>query len=521
MFGTQVSPIAILANSQSVTKARKRKATTESKPQRKRGRKVPDACTDSGHISTDMVGTPVSPIAILASYQSVTKARKRKATTENKPQRKRGRKVPDACTCSGHTSTERIVPTQSPSPILASNRPVIKAKRRITKQKGTTENEPPLQKQRGGEGPDASTNSDLSTLESAPKVNSSTDKSTVLSGHTSRANFEAKYVELEQLGKGGFGTVFAGIRRSDDLLVAIKHIPKSSVPRQRVMINGRSRLIPKEVLLMHKAAGEPVTVGRSAAVSLLDWYDLKQEVLLVMERPVDSTDLLQLIKKNCGPLAENHAQIIMKQLLDAAIDLKAKGIFHRDLKLENILIEPSSDGPRVRIIDFGCGSNRRENCVYSQFTGTFAYAPPEFTMKGRYMAGPTTVWQLAAILFEMLSGDACPNSPIPNLTVSMSSIPNSPISNFPIPNFTISSPNSPILNSPISNFPIPNLTISMSSIPNSPISNFPILNFTISSPNSPILISPISNLIKSKPSSPKYVRYFLIVFLSESMSQPE
>ncbi|CAB1440666.1 unnamed protein product [Pleuronectes platessa] len=119
--------------------------------------------------------------------------------------------------------------------------------------------------------------------------------------------------------------------------------------------------------------------------------------------------------------------------------------------------------------------------------------------------------------------DIDPNSPIPNLTVSMSSIPNSPISNFPIPNFTISSPSSPILISPISNFPIPNLTISSPNSPIliSPISNFPIPNLTISSPNSPILISPISNLIKSKPSSPKYVRYFLIVFLSESMSQPE
>ena len=61
---------------------------------------------------------------------------------------------------------------------------------------------------------------------------------------------------------------------------------------------------------MQRAAGEPVTVGRSAAVSLLDWYDLKQEVLLVMERPVDSTDLLHLVKKNCGPLAENHAKVL-------------------------------------------------------------------------------------------------------------------------------------------------------------------------------------------------------------------
>ncbi|CAB1441205.1 unnamed protein product, partial [Pleuronectes platessa] len=120
-------------------------------------------------------------------------------------------------------------------------------------------------RQRDGESPDASTNSGQSTLESVPKVNSFTHESTVLAGHTTRADFEAKYMELEQLGQGGFGTVYAGNRRSDDL------------------------------------------------------------------------------------------PIIMKQLVNAAIDLQAKGIFHQDLKLANILIEPSTDGLRVRIIDFGCG----------------------------------------------------------------------------------------------------------------------------------------------------------------------
>ena len=76
------------------------------------------------------------------------------------------------------------------------------------------------------------------------------------------------------------------------------------------MLNGRACRIPKEVLLMHKAAGEPVTVGKSAAVSILDWYDLDQEVLLVMERPVPSTELLRFIKENCGPMAEDVAKVL-------------------------------------------------------------------------------------------------------------------------------------------------------------------------------------------------------------------
>ena len=62
------------------------------------------------------------------------------------------------------------------------------------------------------------------------------------------------------------------------------------------------------------------------------------------------------------------SQIIMRQMVDTAIQMHANGVFHRDIKLENILIELESGVPRARVIDFGCGCFVREGC-YSYFSG--------------------------------------------------------------------------------------------------------------------------------------------------------
>lgn len=63
------------------------------------------------------------------------------------------------------------------------------------------------------------------------------------------------------------------------------------------------------------------------------------------------------------------SQIILKQLVDAAKELQDKCIFHRDIKVENILIETSSDVPRVRLIDFGLSCFVKEASFYRVFYG--------------------------------------------------------------------------------------------------------------------------------------------------------
>uniref|UniRef100_A0A3Q0RWW7 non-specific serine/threonine protein kinase n=1 Tax=Amphilophus citrinellus TaxID=61819 RepID=A0A3Q0RWW7_AMPCI len=189
--------------------------------------------------------------------------------------------------------------------------------------------------------------------------------------------FTETYKELHKLGEGGFGSVYAGWRMSDSLPVSITHMFLYLVH----VLNGKTHMIPLEVLLMLKVGGEPLSVGTSPAVSLLDWCDLEEEVLLVMERPVPCMSLHSYMENNGGPLEEHVAKVQPREA-PQTIMMHSKGVFHRAIKTENLLLETGSKPQSV-------------------FSGTSAYGPPEFFTRGKYEAIPTTVWQL---LYEMLNG---------------------------------------------------------------------------------------------------------------------
>ncbi|PWA22462.1 serine/threonine-protein kinase pim-2-like [Gambusia affinis] len=212
-----------------------------------------------------------------------------------------------------------------------------------------------------------------------------------------RAEFQEKYVQLHQLGDGGFGSVFAGYRIEGKLPVAIKHIPKDNVVIKHKDENGRELAMETVIMLKLRSA----TVPQLAMVSLLDWYDLDQELILVMERPMFAEDLLVFLKERGGCLNEKEAKIILKQLVEAALYLQNANIFHRDIKVENILIETTTEGLQVYLIDFGlsCFDDRRK---HELLCGTPEHLPLDWFMHNNYCAEPTTVWQLGVVLFEVV-----------------------------------------------------------------------------------------------------------------------
>ena len=88
--------------------------------------------------------------------------------------------------------------------------------------------------------------------------------------------------------------------------------------------------------------------------------------------------------------------VICKELCDG-------GIFHRDIKDENILVNTQT--LEVKVIDFGCATEFETEKTYSTASGTPEFFPPETFTKNQYRAGPATVWALGTLLYVIVMGD--------------------------------------------------------------------------------------------------------------------
>ncbi|XP_028319254.1 serine/threonine-protein kinase pim-2-like [Gouania willdenowi] len=231
-------------------------------------------------------------------------------------------------------------------------------------------------------------------LENIVKVNRNTN------------DFKEKYQEFKAVGKGHSGVVFAGIRLSDSKLVAIKHIPIDKVQYMWVKKNGFYCKEISEVVLMAQAAGLFCngSWANRGVIGLLDVYELEDEVLIIMERPLKAMDLNDFYEMSEGQIPEYEAKTIFQQLVTAALLTHRNGIFHRDLKPDNILVSMVQGNISIWMLDFGCATFRpNQEKPYTQLVGAYDFAPPEYYLQRQYSAEPTTVWQIGAMLYSLYS----------------------------------------------------------------------------------------------------------------------
>lgn len=88
-------------------------------------------------------------------------------------------------------------------------------------------------------------------------------------------------------------------------------------------------------------------------VELLQWFEIPDYIVLILERPSPSMELPDFCKLQGGKLPEPLARDIMLQLVQAARHCCDHGVFHNDIKTGNILI--NTETLQIKLIDFGCG----------------------------------------------------------------------------------------------------------------------------------------------------------------------
>ncbi|XP_056335158.1 serine/threonine-protein kinase pim-2-like [Danio aesculapii] len=213
-------------------------------------------------------------------------------------------------------------------------------------------------------------------------------------GEEIEIQIEYRYELGEEIGEGGFGSVYEGKRLEDGLEVAVKIARKPSNMKY-IYIAGHPEPLPLEIgllILAHRGGKVP------EIIELLDWQDQQDYYIMILERPSPCVDLFDFTM-SLGSISERQAQGIMAQATMAGLMCCRRGVFHRDIKLENLLV--NTDTLEVKLIDFGCGVLLQE-FGYDSFCGTKEYFPPEYFLSNEYHAEPSTVWSLGVLLFLLL-----------------------------------------------------------------------------------------------------------------------
>ena len=200
-----------------------------------------------------------------------------------------------------------------------------------------------------------------------------------------------KYGRL--IGQGAFGKVNLGLNVLTGRVVAIKSFNKKNLDSPN---NENMKKIIYETNLMRKLNHPNIT-------KILEMFEDEKYILIIMEY-INGGNLFSFVKKR-RKLNEKISKFLFKQIILGIKHIHSQNIVHRDVKLENILIDLNNT---IKICDFGIGRilSSPDELLHDQ-CGTPMYMAPEILSCSKekgYKGFPVDIWSAGIALYIMLSG---------------------------------------------------------------------------------------------------------------------
>ena len=218
---------------------------------------------------------------------------------------------------------------------------------------------------------------------------------------------------IKSIGKGTMGEVFLSSKKDSKEYYATKKIKKEYADRPQV-----KKYFINEITILKK-------LKHNKIVRLIELKQTPSHYYIVMEY-CNGGSLLSCLKKYMTlykkPFSEEIAQYLMRQIVSGVKYIHEKGIIHRDLKLDNILVKFYSEDDfnkynmmktHVKISDFGISARLGEGELAHTTLGSPAYMDP-FILKKLNERNDLAdsdgydqkadIWSLGAMCYEMIMG---------------------------------------------------------------------------------------------------------------------
>ncbi|UYG17898.1 protein kinase [Brachybacterium huguangmaarense] len=202
---------------------------------------------------------------------------------------------------------------------------------------------------------------------------------------------EGRYELVELIATGGMGQVWKGRDQDLDRDVAVKVLREEYAGDEGFLKRFRAEA-------RHTAA-----LSHDAIAALYDYGELDGRAYIVMEL-CTGRPLSEIIEENPGGLPERRVISVLIDLARALDAAHSKGVVHRDVKPENILVDEDHDW-RMKITDFGIARSTDQARLTKTglVMGTAQYLSPEQAM-GKQATSLSDVYALGIVAFEMLTG---------------------------------------------------------------------------------------------------------------------